>query len=258
MVARGSPQHSGPRLDDMGCLCGSSEQRARSRRVGQYGVRADPSDFYDPRSGLPAPQQPGSTGEISSRSGVSSTSSAPCTSTPSAFADDQAEKIFLSGVQRAIDLQGPAGEWPWMIGVPSGRVLDVYPVFSVHQDSMAMLFLLPAHDRAAPGTSAAIEPSLAWPFGANELSIDFYPSNPFHAFDRSSAQRELRACGATFAATPMLFARRGNAGEARVRLNPECRSYHLGWILYVWSSRPEVDARTVPRTTLLTRQSHST
>jgi hypothetical protein len=23
-----------------------------------------------------------------------------------------------------------------------------------------------------------------------------------------------------------------------VTINRECRSYHLGWILYVWSSRP--------------------
>jgi hypothetical protein len=25
----------------------------------------------------------------------------------------------------------------------------------------------------------------------------------------------------------------------RVHLNDECRSYHLGWLLYVWSNRPE-------------------
>ena len=27
------------------------------------------------------------------------------------------------------------------------------------------------------------------------------------------------------------------ASTPRVRLNPECRSYHLGWLLYVWSAR---------------------
>src|SRR5438093_6782818 len=31
-------------------------------------------------------------------------------------------------------LQGPQGEWPWMIDVRSGNPLDVYPVFAVHQD----------------------------------------------------------------------------------------------------------------------------
>ena len=165
------------------------------------------------------------------------------------FADERAEEIFLNGVQRAIDLQGPAGEWPWMIGVHSGRTLDAYPVFSVHQDSMAMLFLLPANDRAAPRTSVAIKKSLAWSFGGNELSIDFYLSNPFYAFrsiERSEKaprmRRYLRSRARVVARRP------ATTGGASVRLNPECRSYHLGWILYVWASRPEANARTVLET----------
>ena len=27
------------------------------------------------------------------------------------------------------------------------------------------------------------------------------------------------------------------AAPGSLRINPECRSYHLGWILYAWSSR---------------------
>src|SRR5262249_25507002 len=93
-----------------------------------------------------------------------------------------ADGVFVEGVQHAIDLQGPRGEWPWMIGVRSGQALDAYPVFSVHQDSMAMLFLLPAYDRSSVRTKEAIERSLAWGFGENELSVDFYPRQPFRAY----------------------------------------------------------------------------
>src|SRR4029079_4101910 len=91
---------------------------------------------------------------------------------------------------------------------------------------------------------AAIEQSLAWPFGANELSIDFYPSNPFRAFrsiERSERAPRLRRYIRSHAHA--LAHRPATSEGARVRLNPECRSYHLGWILYVWSARREANAR---------------
>jgi hypothetical protein len=60
------------------------------------------------------------------------------------------QAAFESGVRHAIAFQGPLGEWPWMMDVRSGTPFDAYPVFSVHQDSMAMLFLLPALERDVP------------------------------------------------------------------------------------------------------------
>ena len=153
-----------------------------------------------------------------------------------AFDDPEAAALFHSGVERALALQGPRGEWPWMIDTQTGRAFDVYPVFSVHQDSMAMLFLHPAADRGVPGVSEAIERSVAWVFGDNELGVRFYLEQPFFAYrsiERSDRlprlRRYLRSLGYRIAA------REGTFGRARVRVNEECRSYHLGWILHVWS-----------------------
>ena len=63
-----------------------------------------------------------------------------------------------------LGIQGSQGQWPWMISSRTSIPLDFYPVFGVHQDSMAMLFLHPALDLGLPGAAGAIERSLeVWP-----------------------------------------------------------------------------------------------
>jgi hypothetical protein len=128
-----------------------------------------------------------------------------------------------------------------MIGVSSAQPLDVYPVFSVHQDSMAMLFLLPAVDRGLAGASEAVERSLTWLTGVNELGVSMVVESPFivhRSIERDERQAQLRR----YARTVWRAAARrpGTSADGRgVRVNPECRSYHLGWVLYVWSGRED-------------------
>jgi hypothetical protein len=165
--------------------------------------------------------------------------------------DPRAATQFESGVRRLIDIQGPDGEWPWLISPRSGRALEFYPVFAVHQDSMAMLLLHPALDAGVPSARQAIERSFSWALGRNELGEPMYVDEPFRAFrsiertpllpklDRASEQP--RAGGAACYARALRSAALGRTARIargrRVRVNPECRSYHLGWLLYVWSAR---------------------
>jgi hypothetical protein len=154
------------------------------------------------------------------------------------FDDDEAKSLFERGVQHALSIQGPQGEWPWMNHVATGAPIDVYPIFSVHQDSMAMLFLLPALDAGARDVVAAIDRSVAWCFGKNELGADFYHRHPFSAarsIERTEGERRLFRYLRFVAYS--LTRRPGTFGSAHVRVNPECRSYHLGWILFAWSDR---------------------
>jgi len=156
----------------------------------------------------------------------------------STFDDEKAARLFEAGVQRTLSLQGPQGEWPWMINVPRGSVVDVYPVFSVHQDSMAMLFLLPALDSSRPQVEDAIIRSLAWVFGRNELGVAFYQYDPFFAFrsiERAEEAPRLRRY-VRFLESSVTH-RAGGFQSAHTRVNDECRSYHLGWILFAWSER---------------------
>jgi hypothetical protein len=154
--------------------------------------------------------------------------------------DQGAEQLFRSGVARARALQGPRGEWPWMIDARSGTAFDRYPVFSVHQDSMAMLFLHPALDRGLPGASEAIGRSVAWVLGDNELGRPMFVERPFFAYRSiERIERAPRLRRYARAVRHRVSPRPSIGGARRVRLNDECRSYHLGWILYVWSNRPE-------------------
>jgi predicted glycosyltransferase len=165
-----------------------------------------------------------------------------------ALDDAAAAERFIAGVSRLLQLQGPQGEWPWMLDPRSGRIIDPYPVFGVHQDSMAMLFLLPAIERGLTQARAAVHRSLDWSLGANELSRPMYEWKPFffpyRSIERVEALPRLRRY---LRALPGSGNRRGETWRAsRVRVNDECRSYHPGWILYVWSGRslPELPEGT--------------
>ncbi len=156
--------------------------------------------------------------------------------------DARTRAIFRSGVEHMLAAQGPQGEWPWLYAVATGRPAELYPVYAVHQDSMAMLFLLPALDEGIPGVRSAIERSLAWTFGANELGRPMYVDGPFRAFRSiTRTDRFPRVGRYVRAVRGIAFGRPARSAHGKgVRVNEECRSYHPGWILYAWSSRPEL------------------
>lgn len=159
-----------------------------------------------------------------------------------AFSDTHADAVFRQSVAAVMALQGPNGEWPWFIDVKRTVVADWYPVYSVHQDSMSLLFMFPALDRGAPGAEMAIRKSVRWLFGKNELRVPFLRADPFF-IDRSirrnesSAERPRRLLRAALGAMLDRPARFAAASDLTVL--KECRSYQLGWILYVWSPRKD-------------------
>jgi hypothetical protein len=157
-----------------------------------------------------------------------------------ATGDAHAAGLFENGVRRMLAIQGPQGEWPWMIDVATGAPLDVYPVFAVHQDAMAMLFLLPALD-AGMDVGDAIRRSVVWVDGENELGEPMWIDEPpllWRSVRRDESlrpqRRFLRATARSLAHRPGAFA------SARAVINRECRSYHPGWILYVWAGREDL------------------
>jgi len=150
-----------------------------------------------------------------------------------AIGDKRAMQLFESGVARTIAVQGPLGEWPWMINCRTGKPFDFYPVFAVHQDSMAMLFLHAAATAGLSGAANAVARSLAWVFGENELHRQMFVEQPFFAY--RSIERAERAPRLRRYTRSIGLARPATTGAAIIRFNDECRSYHLGWVLYVWS-----------------------
>ena len=152
-----------------------------------------------------------------------------------AFRSETARELFSSGVQRVLSIQGSDGGWPWMIDIRTGEPFDLYPIFTVHQDSMAMLFLLPAQRLGIEGVSEAIERSLRWNFGPNDLAAEMVKTDPcpwiYRSIERAERWPRMRRYLRSFS----LGAKRYTPRSGRLRVNPECRSYHLGWVLYAWS-----------------------
>lgn len=156
-----------------------------------------------------------------------------------AFQHQPALDLFRHAATTVIGLQGPQGEWPWFIDAERGVVLDWYQVYSVHQDSMAMLWLLPALDLGMEQARPAIERSYRWLFGNNQLAAAMIEREPFfihrsHRRDESleRPRRLLRSGIGLLLRRPGQFRSTGG-----IVLNPECRSYQIGWILYAWSGR---------------------
>jgi hypothetical protein len=153
--------------------------------------------------------------------------------------ESRAGRLFEHGVRAMVEIQGPQGQWPWMISSRTGIPLDFYPVFGVHQDSMAMLFLLPALGDGLVDVEVAITRSLDWSLGDNELGVPMYGEGSFFAYRSIHRAQRLvrprryaRSLARSFAQRPGAPAK-----PEQLTVNRECRSYHLGWILFAWAGR---------------------
>jgi hypothetical protein len=157
----------------------------------------------------------------------------------SATDDSRAEQAFRRTLERVLAAQGTDGAWPWFYDTRTGAVLDRYGIYSVHQDSMSMLFLLPALDRGLD-VHEPIERSYGWVLGRNELGLSMIVHDPFlryRSIERMGPFQRGRRYGRSLAARAGLSPS-SRAGR-HVRVNTECRSYELGWVVYAWSGRPE-------------------
>ena len=145
---------------------------------------------------------------------------------------------------RIVEAQGPLGQWWWLYSTKTRAVLEGYPVYSVHQDGMAFMALLPLE---ALGVGAYREPlalGLEWLSDRNELSTDLVRRDPPFVF------RNIQRAGSD--ADAMFGISRGNlarvvarslrpgtdhtvADPGRLEVLRECRPYHLGWLLYAFA-----------------------
>lgn len=159
------------------------------------------------------------------------------------FNNDEALKLVDGSVKKLMSLQGPMGEWPWFYYPAKGIVVDNYEVYSVHQDGMAPLFLTFAEQRGIAGAREAIIKGFEWMHGKNQMNKNMLVPE-LGMFIRSQIRkgeltdkkkRMLRAVvnGAMGRSDPY-------ADPSRLTLRLECRSYHLGWVLYSFGNRQDL------------------
>jgi hypothetical protein len=168
-----------------------------------------------------------------------------------AVGDDRATACALDGAHTMCRHQGPDGQWWWHYDYRTGSVVERYPVYAVHQDSMAPMALFAAADAAGTSFDGAIARGLRWLASAPELNGASLIDRSAGLVWRKVARRE-----------PAKLSRYIQAGASRLSPNLrapgldvifpphaidyEDRPYHLGWVLYAW---PAARAAVWPRST---------
>jgi hypothetical protein len=157
---------------------------------------------------------------------------------------DPAQQI-LRAADHLVEMQGELGQWWWVYSPRSGRVLESYPVYSVHQHGMAFMALAPLQNLGVRSYSSHLERGVQWVVGQNEVNI------PLVDFDQTFMSRCLQRRGSDadgllgMSASQRVGLRLSSWGMRRpqdgashpdaLELLHECRSYELGWLLYARS-----------------------
>ncbi len=161
-----------------------------------------------------------------------------------AFDDRAALAMAERCTEQILAAQGPLGQWAWHYDVRTGAVVDRYPVYSVHQHGMAPMALRAIAETTRRNHADALERSVAWVFGANELG------EPMIDHDRGVIWRSIRrrvARGTLIHVFKVLslaglqrarerLARMVNT-RGRLERDLECRPYELGWLLLALARR---------------------
>lgn len=136
-------------------------------------------------------------------------------------------------------LQGRDGQWWWHYDVRTGRVVEGYPVYSVHQDAMAPMALAVLQEASGAEFDESINRGLAWLEHAGEINgslIDRSHDVIWRKVARSEPGRLARHCQATACRIHSALRVPGLGLLFRpTRIDFETRPYHMGWILYAWA-----------------------
>jgi hypothetical protein len=161
--------------------------------------------------------------------------------------DDRAIQIANAGAFKLIEHQGPQGEWPWFFDAMSGRVLDFYEVYSVHQYGMAPAFLERAERHGVFEARNAIIRGFNWVLGNNQLDRpmlvpELQLSIRSHVRRGELQTKNWRVLRAVRSA--VLGTKADLIEPSQLELRMECRSYELGWILWSFGSRTDLQELT--------------
>lgn len=136
------------------------------------------------------------------------------------------------------DLQGPEGQWWWHYDARTGRVVEGYPVYSVHQHAMAPMALLELAEAGGIDCSASIASGLRWLESHPEVGgalIRDDLGTVWRKVGRREPHKALRYVRSTATALhPSLRLRWLNLIFPARQIDYECRPYELGWLLYAW------------------------
>jgi hypothetical protein len=143
--------------------------------------------------------------------------------------------------RKICELQSPEGQWWWHYDVRTGRIVERYPVYSVHQDAMAPMALFALRDAGGPDHVDAVARGLQWLANPPEIDvplIDWEQDLIWRKVARREPGKLTRGLQAVASRVhPRLRAPLVDHIFPPDAVDYETRPYHMGWILYAWCER---------------------
>lgn len=130
---------------------------------------------------------------------------------------------------RNVALQGPLGQWWWHFDARRGRVLQRYPVYSVHQHSMAPMALLAVTAAGGPSWGSAIRRGHDW-IHDNETGTSLVDDAAKTVWRNVEPQENGLARRHRHARS--LLGIEETSPAAKLVVNRETRPYEWAWCLY--------------------------
>ena len=157
-----------------------------------------------------------------------------------ATGDVRAAEAATACAENMCRLQGPAGQWWWHFDVRTGRVVERYPVYAVHQDSMAPMALFALADGCGRDHSESIKKGLHWLYNPAEITGHLVDTER-NVIWRKVARREPAKLARTLQATASRIHSTLRLPAVDVVFPPaeidyETRPYHMAWIFHAWSA----------------------
>ncbi len=138
-------------------------------------------------------------------------------------------------------LQGPDGQWWWHYDARTGKVVEGYPVYTVHQHAMAPMALLDLTEAGGGDFAEPIRRGLRWIEGPSELGPDgeamVYDNEgvTWRKVFRGDPRKVVRGLHTvTTKAVPGLKLPGVGAVYRPRAVDRECRPYEFGWLLFSW------------------------
>jgi hypothetical protein len=141
-------------------------------------------------------------------------------------------------------LQGELGQWWFLYDKHACRVVNRYPVFSLHQNGIAPVGLLALEEATSQSFHDSVFKGLSWTAGENELGYDLRNLDRGLIWD-AIGPRERVTKYWDAALSLMNISREPQRDSLRIRY--EARPDHFGWLLYAFGRyglpKPETSAK---------------
>jgi hypothetical protein len=159
--------------------------------------------------------------------------------------DSEALDAASRCAERICFLQGRSGQWWWHYDYRTGKVIEGYPVYAVHQDAMAPMALLAIQDAGGMDYSRWIDRGISWLVNPPETGVSLIDPQADLIWRKVCRHEPNRLSRGLQAAVSRFHASWRMPGIDWLfrpeQIDYESRPYHMGWILCAWPA-DRVDA----------------